>query len=209
MNGYLAPDGAYTAEYPRPWRRAAAATVDWVLAYVIFLVASIVAGFFQTIGLTSLSGGDLRSEVPGTILLVLSQVLTAAPVVAYFALYWATGSTLGMRALDIELVEADTGRPPSRRRTVVRALVAFALAIAVNNVYLVVASEPLDGYSTFQRWIIGASLAVTAVLFAAKAWILLDERRQSLVDRLFGLLYVEEIVFTRTTPFPWTTSGRV
>jgi uncharacterized RDD family membrane protein YckC len=209
VNGYIAPDGSYTAEYPAPWRRAAAAGIDWLLAYIVFLIASIVAGFFETIGLTTLSGGDLRSEVPGTILLVFSQVLAATPVVAYFALYWAAGSTLGMRALDIELVEADTGRPPSPRKTLVRALVAFALAIAVNNVYLVVASEPLNGYSTFQRWIIGASFAVVGLLFAAKAWILLDQRRQSLLDRIFGLLYVEEIVFSRTTPFPWTTSGRV
>jgi uncharacterized RDD family membrane protein YckC len=209
VNGYISPDGSYTAEYPAPRRRAAAAAIDWLLAYVVFLIASIVAGFFQTIGLTTLSGGDLRSEVPGTILLVVSQVLTAAPVVAYFALYWATGSTLGMRAADIELVQADTGRPPGRRRALVRACVAFVLAIALNNVYLVVASEPLDGYSTFQRVIIGISLAVAAFVFAAKAWMLLDERRQTLLDRLFGLLYVEEIVFTRTTPFPWTTSGRV
>jgi uncharacterized RDD family membrane protein YckC len=209
VTGYIAPDGSYTADYPPVWRRAAAATIDWVLAYVVFLVASIAAGFFQTLGLTTLSGGDLRSEVPGTVLLVLSQVLTAAPVVAYFALYWATGSTLGMRALDIELVESDTGRPPSRRRALVRACVAFVIAIAVNNVYLVVASEPLHGYSAFQRAIIGASLTVAGFAFAAKAWLFLDERRQTLVDRLFGLVYVEELVFTQTTPFPWTTSGRV
>jgi uncharacterized RDD family membrane protein YckC len=209
VTGYVAPDGSYTAEFPTAWRRVAAAGIDWLLAYVIFLLASIVAGFFQTVGLTTLSGGDLRSEVPGTILLVVSQVLTAAPVVAYFMLYWAAGSTLGMRALDIELVDLDTGRPPSRGKTLVRACVAFVLAIAVNNVYLVVASEPLHGYTTFQRAIIGASIALFGVAVAAKAWLFLDERRQTLLDRVFGLVYLEELVFTRTTPFPWTTSGRV
>lgn len=209
MTGYVAPDGSYTAEFPAVWRRGAAAGIDWVLAYIVFLIASIAAGFFQTAGLTTLSGGDLRSEVPGTILLVFSQVLTAAPVVAYFTLYWAAGSTLGMRALDIELVDADTGRPPSRRKAVVRACVAFVLAIAVNNVYLLVASEPLHGYTTFQRAILGASLALFGFAVAAKVWLFLDERRQTLLDRLFGLVYLEELVFTRTTPFPWTTSGRV
>jgi uncharacterized RDD family membrane protein YckC len=209
VTGYIAPDGSYTAEYPSARRRAAAAGIDWLLAYVVFLIVSIAAGIFQAVGLTTLSGGDLRSEVPGTILLVVSQVLTAVPVIAYFALYWAAGSTLGMRALDIELVDSDTGRPPARRKTLVRACTAFVLAIAVNNVYLVISSEPLHGYTTFQRAIIGASLALVGAMVAAKGWMFLDERRQTFLDKLFGLVYLEELVFTRTTPSPWTSSGRV
>lgn len=208
MNGYLAPDGSFTAEYPRAWRRAAAAAIDWVLAYILFLLASIVGGVFAAVGFVSQGAGDLRG-VPGGTLLVLSQVLVAVPVIAYFALYWATGSTLGMRALDIELVEADTGRPPSRRRALARALAAFVLAISVNNVYLVLTSDPLVDYTAFQRDLIDASFALAGLAVAAKAWMLLDQRKQTLLDKLFGLLYVEEIVFTKTIPFPWTTSGRV
>lgn len=206
MNGYIAPDGAYTAEYPRLRRRAAAAAIDWVLAYVVFIIASIVAGVFEAVGFTSYSAGDLRG-IPGGILVGLSQVLVAGPVIAYFALYWATGSTLGMRALDIELVERETGLPPSRRRAVARACFAFVLAIAINNVYLVVASDPLNGYSTFQRDIIIASFVLAGGTLVAKGWALIDERRQTLFDKLFGLLYVEEMVFTRSSG-PWATSAR-
>lgn len=206
MTGYVAPDGAYTAEFPGLRRRAAAAAIDWVLAYVVFLIASIVAGVFEAVGFTSYSAGDFRG-IPGGALVVFSQVLVAGPVIAYFALYWATGSTLGMRALDIELVEADTGLPPSRLRTLGRACVAFVLAIAINNVYLVAASDPLNGYSSFQRDLIVLSFVLAGLLLAAKAWALLDERRQTLLDRAFGLLYLEEMVFT-TASGPWTRSAR-
>lgn len=208
MTGYVAPDGSYTADFPGIRRRAAAGAIDWVLAYVLFLLASIVAGVFEAIGFTSYGSGDLRG-VPGGMLLVLSQVLVAAPVIAYFALYWATGSTLGMRAVDIELVEPDTGRPPSRRRAAARALVAFVLAIAVNNVYLVVASEPLNGYSSFQRDLITTSFVLAALMVVAKAWMLVDERRQTLLDKGFGVLYLEEMVFTKSPSGPWATSARV
>jgi uncharacterized RDD family membrane protein YckC len=205
---YVAPDGSYTATHPSVWRRVAAGAIDWVLCYVLFLIASIVAGVFQTLGWSAWTAGDLRG-IPGTALLFFSQLVLAAPVVGYFAYYWRTGSTLGMRALDMELVRADTGKPPRWPRALARAALAFLLAIAVNNVYTVVASDPLDGYSTLERVVIGASLALVGLCAVAKLWTLVDRERRSLFDRAFGLLYVEEIVFSRTTAWPWTTSGRV
>jgi hypothetical protein len=207
VSGYVAPDGSYTADCPGVRRRAAAAAIDWLLAYIAFLVTSIVAGVFAAIGVTSYSAGDLRG-VPGGVLLVFSQLLVAVPVVVYFTFYWASGSTLGMRALDIEIVDPETGLPPSRRRSLVRACLAFVLATALNNVYLVVASEPLDGYTSFQRNLIIASFVLAGLALAAKAWMLVDERRQTLLDKLFGLLYLEEMVFTQTASGPWRTSAR-
>ena len=205
---YVAPDGSYTATYPVAWRRVASGTIDWVLCYVLFLLASIFAGVFQALGLSAWTAGDLRG-IPGTALLLLSQLIVAAPVVGYFAFFWRTGSTLGMRALDMELVRADTGRPPGWPRAILRAVLAFLLAIAVNNAYTVIASNPLSEYSTLERVVIGASLALTVACVVAKLWLFLDPERRSLFDRLFGLLYVEEFVFSRSTAGPWTTSGRV
>jgi uncharacterized RDD family membrane protein YckC len=207
VSGYLAPDASYTAEHPPIWRRAAAAALDWLLAYVIFLLASIFAGVFQAIGWSAWTAGDLRG-VPGGSLLVLSQLLVAAPVIAYFAFYWRTGSTLGMRALDIELVEREVGRPPRLLRSLLRACLAFVFAVAANNVYTVLASDPLDGYTGFQQTLVIASFTVAGICAAGKLVALVDERRQSLWDRLFGLIYVEELVFTRTARWPWTFSER-
>lgn len=205
---YVAPDGSYTATFPAAWRRVAAGAIDWVLCYVLFLIASIVAGVFQALGLSAWTAGDLRG-IPGTALLLLSQLIVAAPIVGYFAVFWRTGSTLGMRALDMELVRAHTGRPPGWARVLPRAILSFLLAIAFNNVYTVMASNPLGEYTRVERVVIGASLTLAGAGAVAKLWLFVDKERRSLFDRLFGLLYVEEFVFSRTTAGPWTTSGRV
>jgi uncharacterized RDD family membrane protein YckC len=199
---FIAPDGSFTASYPSVRRRLGAGALDWAIASVLFLLASIVGGVFQAVGLVSSGAGDLRG-IPGSVLLLLSQAIVAAPVVGYFAAYWTTGSTLGMRAVDIELVREATGRAPGWPLTIARACVAFVIAFAVNTVYLVVASDPLDGYSSLERTVITISVVVASAAAAAKAWMLIDERRRSLLDRLFGLVYVEDLVFSREAPLPW------
>ncbi|MGH3058613.1 MAG: RDD family protein [Gaiellaceae bacterium] len=200
---YIAPDRSFTATYPSFWRRLGAGAVDWAIASVLFLVASIVGGVFQAVGLVTTDAGDLRG-IPGSALLLLSQAIVAAPVVGYFTAYWYTGSTLGMRAVDIEVVTEATGRSPGWPRALARACVAFVIAYAVNTVYLVIASEPLDGYSSLERTVITASVVVVSAAGAAKAWMLVDEQRRSLLDRLFGLVYVEDLVFSRDAPLPWS-----
>jgi hypothetical protein len=204
---YAAPDGSYTATYPSPRRRLAAGAIDWALAVVLFLLGSIVGGVFQLAGLVSWNAGDLRG-IPGSVLILVSQLIAAGPVVAYFAYYWTTGSTLGMRALDFELVGEGTGLPPGWARALLRALLAFVLAVAVNNVYIVVASDPLDGYSRLEQAAVDISLVLVASALVAKAWLVVDERRRSLVDRAFGLVYLEELVFAETGPWPWPAKPR-
>lgn len=205
---FVAPNGSYSATYPSVTRRLGAGAIDWSLCAVLYLLGSIFGGVFQAVGLTSWDSGDLRG-IPGATLLAISQLLVAVPVIAYFAAYWRTGSTLGMRALDIELVREETGAPPAWGRSIARACVAFVLALAVNNVYLVLGGDPFEGYSTAQRAVIVVSYALVALLLAAKATMFLDERRRSLLDRAFGLVYLEELVFTRLDHGPWPWSGGV
>lgn len=206
---FLAPDGTYSAMYPSVARRLAAGAIDWSLCAVLYLLGSIVGGVFQAVGLTSWDAGDLRG-IPGATLLAISQLLVAVPVIAYFAAYWRAGSTLGMRALDIELVRDETGLPPGWGRAIARACVAFVFALAVNNVYLVLGDDLFEGYSTAQRVVIVVSFVLVAFLLAAKATTFVDERRRSLLDRAFGLVYLEELVFTRAEqgPWPWARGVR-
>jgi uncharacterized RDD family membrane protein YckC len=201
---FVAPDGSYTATYPRLRRRVGAGALDWVLCWVIFLVASIVGGILQTVANALLEGDGLVWAL-GAVLLVVSQLVVAGPLVAYFAYYWTQGSTLGMRALDIELVLDDTGAPPSWWRTVPRSILAVLIALAVLNVYFAWSDDTLTG---FERGLAGGSLVVASLGLAAKAWMLVDERRRSTLDHLFGLVYLEEFVFTRTRPSPWTEGFR-
>ena len=198
---YVAPDGSYSATYPSFRRRLGAGAIDWIVCWVIFLVASIVAGVVQGTGATILEEGGSGAGL-GVALIVLSQLLVAAPIVAYFAVYWSLGSTLGMRAVDIELVQARTGLPPTWRRTVPRAVVAFLGALAVLNVYLAT-GRVVEEFGAFERILVAASVAVVAVELAAKAWLLVDHRRRSAFDRLFGLVYVEELVHANARRSPW------
>jgi RDD family protein len=202
---FLAPDGTYSAMYPSVVRRLGAGAIDWSLCVILYLLGSIVGGVFASVGLTSWEAGDLRG-IPGATLITISQLLIAVPIVAYFAAYWHTGSTLGMRALDIELAREETGLPPGWGRAVARGCVAFVLALAVNNVYLVRGGDSFDEYSTVQQVVIVVSYALVALLVAAKATMFLDERRRSLLDRAFGLVYLEELVFTHRDQGPWPWS---
>jgi uncharacterized RDD family membrane protein YckC len=205
---YIAPDGSFSATYPGILRRIGAGAVDWVLCWVVYLIASIVGGIVQGVGETSLDAGGAGTPL-GVALVVLSQLLVAASIVAYFAYYWSQGSTLGMRALDFELVQDATGRPPSLTRTVPRAVVACLVALAVLNVYLASPGRPEgDPFNAFERALIVASIAVAGIGLAAKALVLVDPRRRSGFDRLFGLVYVEELVFTHARRSPWVDVGR-
>ena len=112
-------------------------------------------------------------------LIVLSQVFVAASIVAYFAYYWVQGSTLGMRAVGSELVRETTGRPPGWRRTVLRGIVSWLIALAVLNVYFASSGRSEDNpFNAYERALIAASIAVAAVGIAAKAWMLVDGRRR-------------------------------
>jgi uncharacterized RDD family membrane protein YckC len=205
---YIAPDETFSATYPSILRRFGAGAIDWVLCSVAYLIASIVAGLFQALGMTSREEGDLGG-IPGTTLIVVSQLIVAAPIVAYFAYYWMEGSTLGMRAVDIELVREVTARPPGWKRAVPRAILAFLVALALVNVYFASSARPYgEAFTSYERALVVVSIAVAAVGLAAKAWILVDPCRRSAFDRLFGIVYVEEFVFTNAPRSPWTEGIR-
>ena len=72
--------------------------------------------------------------------------------------------------------------------------------------YLVLGDDPFEGYSTAQRVVIVVSFVLVACLLAAKATMFVDERR-SLLDRAFGLVYLEELVFTRVEQGPGRGPG--
>src|SRR6266498_4961005 len=79
------PTGSYVAEFGLPWRRVAAAAIDWTLCYVGFVLVSIPLGAVEGLGAVSREEGDLGG-VPGHVLVVVTQVLTVVPVIAYFGL---------------------------------------------------------------------------------------------------------------------------
>lgn len=199
--GYLSPDRAEQARYAGLHRRAAAGAIDWALCYVAYLLVSIPAGMVQAVA--RLIGG-----VAGNVLVAGAIAVPLAVVPAYFAWLWTSGQTFGMRALELHLVVARSGEAPSLWRTVPRSAVALVLGVAVYLVlFAAITERPVDDpYSSGERTLIAAALAVAAAGALAKLWSLVDRRRQSLLDRVFGVLVLDELQAAGVAPsarYPW------
>ena len=192
MRLYLTPDGSASGTYVGIPRRVGAGAIDWTLCYILYHLISIPAGSVALL--------------PWGVLDHVATALALAPVVAYFAWFLASGSTRGMRAVDIQVLVADTGRPPGLGRALGRAFLALLLGAATYVLYFVVFSqdEPAGGYSATDRIVIGASVGLCSLGALAKLWYLVDPRRQTLVDRAFGLVVVEDVAPTAPDPSPWS-----
>jgi uncharacterized RDD family membrane protein YckC len=200
---YWDPTGSYLARRAPPWRRAAAAGIDWLICYVAFLLVSIPLGGLQALGAVSWEEGDLGG-LPGRVLFIATQVLTVVPAIVYFSLMLPTSHTLGMRALDIRIVSTGTGRAPSYPLAVVRAIAATAVAISVYATYMVASafSSPgeLDDASSYALTAarIGAGIGAASALL-----MIVTPTRRSLLDRLFGTALIDELEAITPVRGPW------
>jgi uncharacterized RDD family membrane protein YckC len=202
---YLAPDARYSARFARPDRRVAAAAIDWTACLFIYLLVSIPLGALQGFGSVLADEGGAQAALGGAIV-VAAGAATLAPVVAYMAVLAASSQTPGMRVLDIHLVVAGSGRAPRVRwRGLLRALLATACAAATYAaVFAVISEPPIRGYSDTDLLLIRLAEAIAVATAAAKAWLLVDRRRQSLQDRLFDTVVVDEVVpSVPTRQGPW------
>jgi uncharacterized RDD family membrane protein YckC len=200
---YWDPAGNYVARRAPPWRRAAAAAVDWMLCYVAFLLVSIPLGGLQALGATSWEEGDLGGW-PGHVLFVVTQVLTVVPAVVYFALLLPTSHTLGMRALDIRVVSKKTGRAPSYFAAIPRAIAATALAASVYATLMVASawSSPGD-FDDASSYALAAARIGAAIAAASALVMIVTPARRSLVDRLFRTAVIDELEAIRPILGPW------
>jgi hypothetical protein len=130
----------------------------------------------------------------GRVLVALSQALVAAAVVAYLAVGLRSGQTLGMRAVEVHARVDETGRPPGWGRAVARSVLGVVFALAVVNAYFGVRGEaPIEGLSDLEQTLVDVALVVAAVAVLGKLWAFLDPARQTLWDRLFGLVVLEDL----------------
>jgi hypothetical protein len=201
---YHDPTGNYVAGFAAPWRRGVAATVDWGLCYIGFLLVSIPLGAIQGLGRVSWEEGDFGG-VPGHIVFVASQVLTVVPAVLYFSYFLPTSQTPGMGLfIDLRMVSMKTGRAPSRALSIVRALVATTIAAGVYISYLAatshdgprhLSSAASNARSTAQViFVIGAASALTMIV---------TPTRRSLIDRVFGTAILDDLEAVAPQMGPW------
>jgi uncharacterized RDD family membrane protein YckC len=157
-------------------RRLAAGAIDWSLVLVLATAASIA----------------VLPWIGGTPAAILALGGTALATFAYFAIGWARWSqTLGMRAAGILVRQYESGCAVGGRRAALRALVALASGVsAFLALALVVADRPDGGYSGADLAVTGAALLWAEVSVAGHLWQLVDRRKQSWQDKLFGLVVV-------------------
>ena len=197
------PADRYVAGYGSPWRRAAAATIDWGLCYLIFILVSIPLGMVQTLGTVSREAGDLGG-VPGHVVQVAAQVLIIAAVVAYWAVLLPTSQTLGMRAMGIRTVSTRTGRGHSYVVAGIRAAFATLMGAAFYAVFLDLTAydrgEQLDRTS---RMLLDGAYVLAAVGCLSALTMLVTRTRRSLFDRAFGTAVLDELEATAPRLGPW------
>lgn len=203
MRRYADPTNSYVAGLASPWRRAAAAAIDWGLCYVLFILVAIPLGMLQTLGTVSREAGDLGG-VPGRVLQVAAQLLAIGPIVAYWAMLLPTSQTYGMRATDIRMVSLRSGRGQSRFLSIGRAAITTVMGAAFYAVYLnstdYATSGELD--ETSLRLLDISYLLVGIGCFSALLMLATPTRR-SLFDRVFGTTVLHELEAVTPRMGPW------
>jgi uncharacterized RDD family membrane protein YckC len=160
------------------WPRLTAGTLDWLVCGSLVFVLAL------AVGVVSPDGDD------STIGVVVLAVLASAPIVTYFAYFWARcGATPGMRAVGVRVTGEDGG-VVGATRALLRAVVALADAAAVLVMLVTGFSDrPESGYSAGAVVVFVVAVAFAAVSLLGHLWLFLD-KRQTWHDMLFGLLVV-------------------
>lgn len=177
-----------------------ASAVDWVLVFVAFLIAGFPLGMIQTLG-------DAFGGIAADVIFVLTQIAGAGVVVAYFAYFLASGHTLGMRAADIHVFSARSGRDPHPFRAFMRALLSLVFFLAVIDAYGLSRGSYADDLTSKQALWRTVALAITAIVLAGQLWKLVDPAGRTLWDRLTGLVVVEDIIPTGMPDRLWSPWG--
>jgi RDD family len=163
--------------------------VDWTACAALFLLVSIPAGMVQIVGSTVVADGTVRGAIG-----VLTQLVVGAAAIAYLTLGWRSGQTLGMRALDVHVRVAETGGLPGLGRALGRGVLAVVFALALLDADVALRGRPpLGGFSELEQAVLDAAVVVAAVALLGKLWALVDSARQSVWDRLFGLVFLEDL----------------
>jgi hypothetical protein len=197
---YKPADGTYRAVAAPLWRRGVASGLDWVLVFFSFLLVSFPLGMIQTLG-------DAVGGISAEIIFDLTQAIALGVVVAYFAFFFATGHTLGMRALDIHVFSCRTGRAPHPLRAFVRGLLALGFFLATIDAYGLSRGGYAEDLTSGQAQWRTIALAGTGLAVAGELWKLADPAGRTVWDRLTGLVVVEDVVPASMPDRLWTPWG--
>jgi uncharacterized RDD family membrane protein YckC len=197
---YRPPDGSYRATAAPLSRRLVGGLVDWTIVTVVFLIAQIPLGVIQ-------ATADEIGGITFWAVFFLTQAAGLAIVGGYFGFFFSTGHTLGMRAADIHVVGAGTGRQPALARAAGRGVLAVVFFVASFTAYTFLLGNYDTPLSTFHQVSRAASIAVASLAFVGHLWQLGDPAGRGLWDRLSGLVVIEDMVPSSMPERLWTPWG--
>jgi uncharacterized RDD family membrane protein YckC len=183
------------------WRRVAASALDWSLVFVLFLLVSFPLGMIQALG-------DALGGTANSVIRDLTQAVGLGVIAAYFTWFFATGHTLGMRALDIHVFSFRSGREPNPVQAFLRSMLSLGFFLATIDAYGLSSGGYRHGGLTDAQanWRV-AAVAGAGLAFVGGLWKLVDPNGRTLWDRLFGLVVVEDIVPTSMPDRLWSPWG--
>ena len=197
---YHPSDGSYRATAAPLTRRFVAGLVDWTVVTVFFLIAQIPLGVLQ-------ATGDEIGGIASWSVFFLTQAAGLAIIAGYFAFFFSTGHTLGMRAADIHVVGAGSGRQPALASAAGRGVLAVVFFLASFTAYTFLLGNYDTPLSTFHQVSRAVSTAVASIAFLGHLWQLRDPAGRGLWDRLFGLAVIEDMVPSSMPERLWTPWG--
>jgi uncharacterized RDD family membrane protein YckC len=198
---YAPEDGSYRAVAAPLWRRGFASTIDWLLAFTLFIIAGYPLGMIEALGKTI--GGPF-----GDAIFYLAEAAALAVVAVYFAYFLSTGHTMGMRALDIHVFAHGTGREPDPVRAAARGLLALGFFYASFKAYSLTRGwHGNEGLSESEETWRNVALSISAVAILGNLWQLADPDGRTVWDRLVGLVVIEDVVPASMPDRLWSPWG--
>jgi hypothetical protein len=197
---YQPEDGSYRAVAAPLWRRGAASALDWVLVFFSFIILSYPLGMIQTLG-------DAIGGAWAHLIFDLTQAIGLGFVAGYFAYFFLTGHTLGMRAFDIHVFAARSGSDPHPVRATARGLLSLGFFLAAIDAYGLSRGGLADELSSSQELWRTLTIIVTAIAVAGQLWQLVDPAGKTVWDRLTGLVVVEDVIPKSMPDRLWTPWG--
>jgi len=190
---YITPDGTKSAPYAGFWRRLAGSLVDWAICFAVLILGANLLAAFSGDGSAGPEGGAAVHETSVGDLWWIPIV--AALFVAYFAFFGARGQSLGMKAVGIRIVDLATGRPPRVGRATAKAcltvMFGFAAFLLLSSVFSDPGPQGLNAVDLAVLYLL-AALLVTG--FLGWFWMIWDARKQTLQDKVAGVLVVGKMV---------------
>jgi len=193
-------DGSYRATAAPFTRRLVASVIDWAMVTVAYLVVNIPLGVLQAVG-------DEEGGVVNGVVFILTQAAALAVVAGYFAFFLSTGHTLGQRAADIHVVDAQSGQSPSLPRAAARGVLSVVFFIASFTAYTYVLGHYDTPLSTFHEIARASSIALASIAFFGQIWQVRDRDARSAWDRLAGLAVIEDLVPATMPDRLWSPWG--